>query len=270
MFTLRQSLYVKGSAGDPLPVVWESLADRGINFQRAQLVLVCAAPGIGKSAFVLTYAMKAKVPTLYFSADSNAFTQLSRSVSILTGCTMTESARQIREEKLEIAAAVELDKVPASFKYDASPTLTQIEEPLWAFAQKYGEYPALVVIDNITNVQLDGGSDDDTVSVLDSFMGYLNDLGRKTDACVVGLHHVTGPYNDGDKPIPLSGIKGQITRVPELILTLHKGGVDGEFLNVSAPKNRAGKGDPSGTNFVSLSFRGDTMQITDLSDTYDY
>jgi len=83
---------------------------------------------------------------------------------------------------------------------------------------------------------------------------------------VIGLHHVTGPHNDGDKPIPLSGIKGQIGRVPEMIMTLHR--VPNEFgpdaLNISTVKNRGGKSDPSGQDFASLEFVGETMKISDF------
>ncbi|AFM54965.1 DnaB-like replicative helicase [Mycobacterium phage Astro] len=264
MYTPRQSLYIKGSAGDPLPTVWESLAEKGTQFLRGQLALCCAAPGIGKSAFTLTYAMLAKVPTLYFSADSDAFTQISRSISVLTGWPMDKAKRQVRDGELDVEAEILLDEIPIMFKYEASPTLTQIEEPLEAFVQKYGDYPALVVIDNITNIRLDGG-DDDPFSGLEGLMDYLHDMARKTGSCVVGLHHVTGEYNNGDKPIPLSGIKGQIGRVPEMVLTLHR--IGNEFgpdeFNVSTVKNRGGKADPSGMDFVSLDFTGDTMQIVD-------
>jgi hypothetical protein len=79
------------------------------------------------------------------------------------------------------------------------------------------------------------------------------------------LHHVTGGYNDADRPIPLSGVKGQIARVPEMVLTLHKQtDVCGpDLLCVSTVKNRGGKADPSGSEYVSLTFNGDTMQIKD-------
>jgi hypothetical protein len=91
-------------------------------------------------------------------------------------------------------------------------------------------------------------------------------MARFTGACVIGLHHVTGTYNDADRPIPLSGVKGQVARVPELVLTLHK--VIEQFgpdsLRVSTVKNRGGKSDPSGSEFVSLDFVGDTMQITEV------
>ena len=45
MLTLAQSAAVRGSAGEPLPVVWKALNDKGTNFLRGQLVLVAAGPG---------------------------------------------------------------------------------------------------------------------------------------------------------------------------------------------------------------------------------
>lgn len=265
MYTARQSLYIRGSAGDPLPKVWDALDEKGTQLRRGQLCLICAGPGTGKSAFVLAYALKSKVPTLYFSADSDAFTQLSRSVSILSGMPLEKSTRAVRSADLGDEIGKELDSLPIRFNYKASPSLDVIEESMEAYNALYEDYPALVVIDNITNVRSDFGEGNDPFSGLEALMDYLHEMGRETGSCVVGLHHVTGPYNDGDKPIPLSGIKGQIARVPELVLTLHR--VQNEFgpdaLNVSTVKNRGGKSDPSGQGFASLEFVGDTMQITD-------
>lgn len=265
MFTLQQSLYIRGSAGDPLPKVWSTL---DADFLRGQLALVSAAPGIGKSAFVLSYGLRSRVPMLYLSADSDAFTQTSRSISILTGCPMDESKRQVRTQKLEPRAVAALDSLPVQFKYDASPTLTQIEHPLEAFGQKYGEYPALVVIDNLTNVRLGAGpNEDDPFAGLEGLMDYMHEMARKTAACVIVLHHVQGAYNNGNIPIPLGGIKGQIGRVPEMVLTLHR--VRNEYgpdaMNVSIVKDRNGKPDPSGYTYTTLEFDGDTMQIKDAA-----
>lgn len=264
MFTPLQSLFIKGSAGDPLPAVWDTLERKGTRFLRGQVALVCAGPGVGKSALVLSYALRAKVPTLYFSADSDAFTQLSRSLSILTGWNMEKTSALVRSGDLGDASDNFTD-IPIRFNYSASPTPDQIETSLRAYEEVYGDFPALVVIDNITNVRTGGDNDDDPFSGLEALMDYLHDMARKTSACVVGLHHVTGPFNDADKPIPLSGVKGQITRVPELILTLHKESDDfgPTLLNVSTVKNRAGKADPSGNDFGVLEFAGDTMQIKD-------
>ncbi|AOQ27901.1 DnaB-like dsDNA helicase [Mycobacterium phage Pomar16] len=246
--------------------MWNALEQKGTQLRRGQLVLVCAGPGTGKSAFVLAYALKSKVPTLYFSADSDAFTQISRSVSILSGWSLERSTRAVREQNIEESVATELDQVPIRFNYKASPSLDVIEESLSAYDALYEDFPALVVVDNITNVRTDSSDGDDPFSGLESLMDYLHEMGRETGACVIGLHHVTGPHNDGDKPIPLSGIKGQIGRVPEMVLTLHResDGFGPDSLNVSTVKNRGGKSDPSGNDYASLEFVGDTMQINDF------
>jgi hypothetical protein len=265
LYTMRQSLFIKGNAGDPLPTVWKSLENRGTRFLRGQLCLVCAGPGVGKSALILNYALKAKVPTLYFSADSDAFTQLSRSLSIVTGEPMDKTTKMVRDGDLGPSVDDFVD-IPIRFNYSASPTLTQIEASMRSYEEVYGDYPALVVVDNITNVRTGGDHDDDPFSGLEALLDELHVMARFTGACVIGLHHVTGTYNDADRPIPLSGVKGQVARVPELVLTLHK--VIEQFgpdsLRVSTVKNRGGKSDPSGSEFVSLDFVGDTMQITEV------
>ena len=177
---------------------------------------------------------------------------------------MERSTRAVRNAELGDVAD-ELDAIPIRFNYKASPSLDVIEESLQAYYALYEDYPALIVIDNITNVRTDT-EDSDPFAGLEALMDYLHEMARETGSCVVGLHHVTGPHNYGDKPIPLSGIKGQIGRVPEMILTLHR--VQEEFgsdqLNVSTVKNRGGKSDPSGNDFASLEFVGETMKISDF------
>ncbi|WP_018687032.1 hypothetical protein [Actinokineospora enzanensis] len=199
-------------------------------------------------------------------ADSDAFEQLKRSVSILTGWTQERSAKLILEDRVADVSD-KLTGLPIRINYNASPTLDVIESQLEAYQEVYGDYPDLVVIDNVTNVRFDrANGDDDPFSGLESLMDYLHSMARETEACVIGLHHVTGQFNDSAKPIPLSGVKGQITRVPELVLTLHKKpGNDyiPDTLCVSTVKNRGGKADPSGSTFVELDFDGETMTIRD-------
>jgi len=267
MYTALQSLYVRGHAGDPLPKVWDSLDQRGTKFLRGQLCLVCAGPGTGKSAFVLTYALRASVPTLYVSADSDSFTQISRSLSILTGDPLSKTANAVRSGRLSPEYEQVLESLPIRFRYDASPSIKQIEDWMAAYDEVYGDFPALVVTDNITNIRAGGDNDDDPFSGLEALMEYLHDMARGSGACVVGLHHVTGGYNDADRPIPLSGVKGQISRVPEMILTMHRiqETFGSDTLRVSTVKNRGGKADPSGLDYVELNWVGDTMQIRDKS-----
>ena len=245
MLTLAQSAAVKGSAGEPLPEVWKTLADKGTRFLRGQLALVAAGPGTGKSAFVLNYALRSGVSCLYFSADSDAFVQLSRSLAILGGMNMTDASNLVLSEDFDRINEI-IGQVPVRFSYDPAPALEHIENQIMAYEELYGDYPELIVVDNALDVELDAG-DADQAQSLDALMAWLHDMARSTEACVIVLHHVTGPFNDADKPIPLSGVKGQIGRVPELILTLHKQlGEEWEpdTLNVSTVKNRGQKADP--------------------------
>ena len=271
MLTLTQSATVKGSSGEPLPTVWESLDAEGTRFLRGQLALVAAGPGVGKSAFVLSYALRSKVSCLYFSADSDAFVQLSRALAILGGVNMTEASNTVLASDFDRIRALVGD-VPIRFNYNPSPTLNTITQQVHAYEELHGDFPELIVVDNALDVVMEGADADQSQS-LDALMAWLHELARTTEACVVVLHHVTGPYNDANQPIPLSGVKGQIGRVPELILTLHK--QLGEFgspdlLNVSTVKNRGQKADPTGQSFVSLSFDGYRMSIQDQQTRSDH
>lgn len=247
-------------------MVWKGLEEQGSLFRRGQLALVAAGPGTGKSAFVLNYALRSGVSCLYFSADSDAYVQLSRSLAILGDMNMKEAGELVLSEDYDkIQNAV--GQVPVRFSYNSSPSLEHIETQALAYEELFGDFPELIVIDNALDVEFDAA--DDQAQSLDQLMGWLHDMARQTEACVIVLHHVTGPYNDAQNPIPLSGVKGQIGRVPELILTLHKqGGGYGshETLCVSTVKNRGQRADPSGNTFVELTFEGYRMSITDQED----
>lgn len=185
---------------------------------------------------------------------------------MLAGVDQETAAKMILRDDLS-KVKEKLTGLPVRFNYKASPSLDDIETSIAAYEEVYGDYPSLIVVDNVTNVRSEMSSDDgDPFSGLEGLMDYLHEMARETQACVIGLHHVTGAYNDGKSPIPLSGVKGQISRVPELILTLHKN--DGndfmpDSLRVSAVKNRGGKSDASGKDFAELEFFGDKMLIRD-------
>ncbi|MEU3690508.1 AAA family ATPase [Streptomyces narbonensis] len=263
MYTLSQSIRAKGDAGDPLPPAFKSMDKAGTRYIRGQLSLTVAGGGTGKSAYTLSRVLKAEtpIPCIYFSADSSADIQLSRAISILTKIEMADSMKAVRHNDISAYAAV-LDGHPVRFDYAASPTIDDIETTVNAWYELYGEDAHMIVLDNITNIR--GGSaanDEDPFGGLESLMDWANDMARTTGAHVAGLHHTTGPHNDGNSPIPMSGVKGQITRVPALVLTLHK--PEEGVLAVSTVKNRAGRSDPSGNTFVELGFDGNSMQITD-------
>ena len=69
----------------PLPDVWTGLSSKQIKFRRGQVCMVAAAPNAGKSMFALIYAMKAQVPTLFFSADTDTTTVMMRAAAHSSG-----------------------------------------------------------------------------------------------------------------------------------------------------------------------------------------
>lgn len=226
-------------------------------------MLICAPPGAGKSAFILSYALKGKIATLYVSADSGHVVQSSRSASILTGRPLEETVLMVKAQRYNGATAA-VAACPIEFEYESNPTLDDIKDALRCWHQKYGDFPEMLVVDNITNV-LTTQSIEDPFNGLEMLMDELHKIARETGSCVVGLHHVTGSYTDSDKLIPMSGIKQQIGRVPEMILTMYRysPGFGPDKLRVSTVKNRNGKSDPSGRLYVELDFEGETMQISD-------
>lgn len=236
------------------------MEEKDIVFRRGQFGLVCAGPGAGKSAFTLAYTLKSKVPALYLSADSDAFEQLKRAICMATGVDQGKAARMILDNEMG-GVKEELAGLPVRFNYSASPTLDDVQTSIYAYEEVYGEYPALIVVDNITNLRSEMSESGDPFDGLEGLMDYLSTVARNTQACVLGLHHVTGPYNDSNKPIPLSGIKQQIGRVPSFVLTLHRPAE--ARLGVSAVKYRGGRADMSGQDYAELEFLGPSMTIRD-------
>lgn len=264
MFTIGQSRRVRGAAGQPLPAPFRALHDLGFTFRRGGFVLIVAGPGTGKSAFALAAGLKMGVPGLVFSADSDAFEQSARAFCMQTGQDRKVGERfaldKLAPEEEDMIEAVL--NVPIRFNYDSAPTLDVIRRNMDAFEELYGEYPHFTLIDNVTNVQ-NGTADnaENPFGGLESFMEYLNSLARNTQSCVIGLHHTLGQFNDGQRPIPMSGVKGQITRVPPQVLTLFRPTQD--QLGVSVVKNRGGRADASGGRYAMLEFEGSTMTIRD-------
>ena len=260
MFSVGQARRLRGAAGDPLPTVFQAFEQKKITLRRGQLGLFVAGPGTGKSALGLTYAVKSGESGVYISPDSDAFTQVQRAWSIATNRSMDEGAAFAlgkSNEDLELVS-----QLPLRFNFEASPSLKDIERTVYGYEELFGEFPHLIFIDNITNVRSGiQDNDDDPFSGLEGLLDYLHTMARTTQACVIGMHHVNGPYNDGDKPIPLSGVKGQIGRVPEMILTIFKSGPG--RIGVSVVKNRGSFADASGETFAELVFDGDTMTIAD-------
>ena len=263
-------MQVKGAAGEPLPSPYQGLARHEVEFRRGEFSLVAAGPGTGKSLFALNLALFGNMPVLYYSADSNAATQLSRATAIITGDDVRDVKRKLLAGDFEDYLGSLGKRWWIRFNYDARPSLSEVEVTLRAYFEVFGIFPHLIVVDNITNVSggEPAGDAESFTFGLEAMCEYMSEMARYTGAHVLALHHVVGEFSDGLLPIPLSGVKGKIGRVPNVILTIHKeiDGMDGRILHISAVKNREGFEDSSGQTFSSYEFNSSNMQLTDISD----
>jgi len=244
----------------PLPDVWDGLKAKEIKFRRGQVCMVAAAPNAGKSMFALIYAIKAKVPTLFFSADTDTTTVMMRAAAHTSGHSQIT---------VESNLATDSHYYDHHFKkfghikwvFDSSPSLDDIEMEIRAYVELYGQAPELIVIDNLMNV---AAETDNEWAGLRAIMMELHDMARKTEACVLVLHHVSeqSEYGSPTKPPARRAIHGKVSQLPALILTL---GYDpGQAtLSVASVKNRFGPHTADASNYATLLVNYAACQISD-------
>lgn len=263
MYTIVRAKGDAGKAGEPLPTLFKTLAANTVHFRRGQFTLIAAAPGVGKSALSLCLALHARVPSFYFSADTDPQTMFVRAAANVSGWS-TRDIENALENGRTSAVEAQLNGLDhLRWDFQASLTIDDLEAELKAFALTYGAWPELIIVDNLSNVVPDVEGDSSSYVALEKVCEYLHELARETGACVIALHHVKGDSNDGDKPVPLSQIKGQIGRVPEMILTLHRVGEDdSRQMGVSVVKNRTGRADASGAMTLYLEADMERMRLT--------
>lgn len=244
----------------PLPAVWRVLESNQIKFRRGQVCMVAAAPNAGKSMFSLIYAIKAKVPTLFFSADTDTTTVMIRASSHLSRHTQLTVEKNITSNT-EYYDGYLQGMSHIQWVFDSSPSLDDIELEIKAYLELYGIAPELIIIDNLMNV---AAETDNEWSGLRAIMMDLHDMARKTEACVLVLHHVSEQSEYGPPTMPSArrAIHGKISQLPAIILTL---GYDpgNKMLRVAAVKNRFGPHTADASIFVTLFVDFSACQIGD-------
>ena len=243
----------------PLPDVWKNLVKQSIKFRRGQVCMVAAAPNAGKSMFALIYAIKAQVPTLFFSADTDTATVMIRAAAHLSGHSQMAVEQNI-EKRANYYDAHLVKTSHIQWVFDSSPSLDDIEMEIKAYFELYGIAPQLIIIDNLMNV---AAETDNEWAGLRAIMMELHDMARKTEACVLVLHHVSeqSEYGSPMMPPPRRAIHGKVSQLPALILTL---GYDPTgLLRVAAVKNRFGQHFADASSWASLFVDFASCQIGD-------
>lgn len=256
MRTLHRAVRRPDKSGIPITFGLRKLSQAGVEIRRGELTMVAAEPGQGKSSFALAMALTCGAPVLYVSADTNSRTQSVRALSMLTGR---------KQDEMDVALDVSRDWCAQELRraghirwsFESSPTLDDIEEEMLAFIEMHGEPPALLVVDNASDVTLEGTGDE--WAVLRELMRSLKWLARNYDTAVLALHHTSEAYRGNPCP-PRAAVQGKVNAVPALILTL---AATTGWMAVAPVKNRSGWADPSGERALMFAWDPARMFLAD-------
>jgi replicative DNA helicase len=244
MLTAARSLR-KAAAAEPLPSVdfLRRLTAAGVCIRRGELVMLVGIPNSGKSALALSWADELNLPTLYFSADTSAHDTLTRLLSHTTQTSRRDIIADLDDDDtgmvMEQQYSDTLKGSELQFVFDGSLTLKQVTAELNAYVEIFDEWPEVIVVDNLINVE--GTGDHEGQSGILSELHYL---ARMTGATVFVLHHAS--ESNGQDPLkapPQSAIQNKTSHYPDLILTVALDSLTGDF-QVAAVKVRSGQNDP--------------------------
>lgn len=236
---------------DKVGVPWANLS-QVIDPHAGNLIVCLGAPGQGKSAFALNWALKLKVPTLLLSLDTDITTQAVRTASLLSGTSMAD----IKDNAPAWAEYVERMAYRAR-TYDLMMQPKELANLVKAETEFWGKPPALTVVDNVSNMIQEGGYEEYRAVFTD-----LHRVARITETCILALHHIKRGGGSG----PLGLFAGQYSgeQEAEMVLGLwspQPTPYSQNVLNISIDKNRSGQAAPDGSFFVSMQFDKSTMSI---------
>lgn len=136
-----------------------------------------------------------------------------------------------------------------TFHFGQPITWKSIEDNLDAWVELYNAYPAVIVVDNLMDVE--GCEADYKLQTL--AMQDLASLARATGSTVIVLHHASesGVVEPGLPPAR-SAVLNKLSQKPELMLGVSLATRIGCELRVAVTKQRDGRSDESAQNYIRL------------------
>lgn len=253
MLTAARSLKLSSQSSPKLPEVpaFEALYRQGCTPRQGEVIMVAGRSGTGKSAFALYWVKEMNLPTLYFSADMSAY-----QASIRLACSVMQMSTEEVEARMaeggRSAAAIEaaLSKLDITFSFGEI-SWRGLDEEIQAYVELRNEYPKVIVIDNLMDVE----GAESSYEVQMATMQSINDLSRETGATVIVLHHASDKSwdarNDPWMPPSRQEIKGGLSEKPALSLTVAFNPQTYDY-RVAVVKQRMGRCDPTGKTFATL------------------
>jgi len=236
------------------PSWFSAVEQRGGVPRRGHLVLIAGVPNSGKSAIAQALVAEVNAPTLYFSADQDAFQSYTKLAAALTGEQTAAVAHNILNGVGEDYYDDVLSKSNIYFCTDSKPSLDDVGAELDAFVDTWDEYPEIIVIDTLKNIDGNGEKQDD-----EWIISELHSLARRTRACVILLAHMSrANVKDSTKPPGIKELINKLDALPDLVLMVAYE-ADAETLWVAVGKTREGRADPEANHPVSLKADFDRM-----------
>jgi len=209
-----------------------------VRLRQGQFSLVASAPGVGKSLLATNIAIRTKVPTLYFSADTDEATVRYRACSILSGYPLDQVEATYSEENWKAFFTERLLRADhVDWCYQSDINMDFVWKRLQANAALYGSYPGLVVVDNLANTTTEPENE---YAELRGICRDLQTMARLTNTHVLACHHVKGAKESGLYQIGMADLLGNIGKIPELVLGLNFAN-DNRYINMHVAKNRSGR-----------------------------
>lgn len=241
--------------GASIPDVFGGLAAYQAHVRRGEVTMIAGQPGAGKSALGHTIALRAKVPTLYFSADSHAHTMRLRSLAALTATPQMEVEKWMIDRP-DWARDTLLHANHIRWNFDSSPGLEDIQEEIAVYNEVMGDDPHLIVVDNLIDVAFIDG---DEYQSLRSLLKEFKRIARETGAAFLTLHHISEGANANPCPARRD-IHGKVSQTPAMVWTL---GMQPGVMPIAVVKNRYGPADVSGSTAQYLPFDPASMYLSD-------
>lgn len=237
-------------AGHFLRQVFPAFEQNGMRLRSGTVTYIAGVAGAMKTGLTLYWVSRLGVPVLYFSADSEPFEMLERAAAMVTGDPMT-AVRANPQKYADVLEDLDIRMV-----FDDSPSYDDVVMEVAAFAEVYGDFPAVIVIDNLLNLT---GENEDEWGAYRDHARVLHKLTRITKAAVIVLAHMGEDKADPTrKPPPRNKLQGKTSQLPKLIIGL---AFDGQVLKAAPLKTRWGRADPSGETFVEVYANPGTNQF---------
>lgn len=240
MLSIAQAAARRGSAGQPLPNMYQPLAARGIEICKGQLSLIAAPPGAGKSTLAMNLMVRMGVPTLAFLLDTDQLSAAARFGSILSGDYFGQVKANIDSYSESLSSLRDMQVVFHAMDMD------DIRLQVSAYEQRYGLPPDLVVVDNLGNLT---SAMDNEWALLKALCLELDLLAREMQCAVVACAHMTDM--ETTTPAGRTKLLGKVSQYPRLILSIGYDPVSHEY-KVSAVKNSSGPSDVSASHPVTM------------------